>query len=158
MKFKNLIALAGFILLAQMAGIIGSIFTMPAIDSWYRFIAKPELVPPNWVFGPVWTILFVLMGVAAYLVWRKGTGSKRVQIALGVFVLQLVVNTLWSIVFFGVNALGLAVVIIAGLWLLIALNIALFARISKIAAWLLVPYILWVSFASYLSYMIWVLN
>lgn len=145
------------ILIANAAGFIGAIFTSNSVDTWYRTIERPPLSPPNWVFGPVWTILFVLMGIAAYIVWKKSSGKNR-RIALGVYGFQLVLNTLWSIIFFGLQSPQWAFVEIIVLWLSIALTIALFARISKIAAWLLVPYILWVSFASYLNYSIWMLN
>lgn len=145
------------ILIANAAGFIGAIFTSNSVDTWYRTVEKPLLSPPNWVFGPVWTTLFVLMGIAAYIVWKKSSGKKR-RIALGVYGLQLVLNTLWSIIFFGLQSPQWAFVEIVALWLSIVSTIFLFARISKAAAWLLVPYILWVSFASYLNYMIWMLN
>lgn len=155
---KDWRVLIGFILLAEGAGIIGSFFTTPAIGSWYAFLAKPELAPPNWVFGPVWTTLFLLMGIAAFLVWRARADKKKVRIALGVFVLQLALNTLWSIIFFGLRNPGAAFIEIILLWASIAATIFLFARVSKPAALLLLPYIAWVSFASYLNYMIWLLN
>ncbi len=158
MKKKDWATLAGFIVFAQAAGLIGSFFTMPAIDSWYRTLARPDLAPPNWVFGPVWTTLFLLMGIAAFLVWKKGWGKVRVQEALGMFVVQLGLNVLWSFIFFGLKNPGLAFVEIMFLWLAIMATIVLFARVSKWAALLLVPYIAWVSFASYLNYMISILN
>jgi len=145
------------IIVSQLAGIIGSIFTTPAIDGWYATLARPEFAPPNWVFGPVWTTLFVLMGIAAGLVWAKGLDRKDVRIALGVFAGQLVLNTLWSIIFFGLQSPGGAFIEVIFLWLSILASIILFARISKAAAWLMLPYILWVSFAAYLNYSIWML-
>lgn len=141
-----------------LAGAVGAIFTEPAIAGWYAGLVKPALNPPAWIFGPVWTTLYVLMGVAAFLVWQKGWGRREVKIALSVFVGQLVLNALWSLIFFGFQSPGWALVEIAFLWLAILFNIILFARVSKVAAWLLVPYILWVSFASYLNYSIYVLN
>jgi tryptophan-rich sensory protein len=129
-----------------------------SITDWYADLVKPKLAPPNWIFAPVWTILFVLMGVAAFLVWKKGLDRKDVKIALGIFVGQLVLNTLWSIIFFGLRSPGSAFIEIIFLWVAILATIISFARISRPAAWLLVPYILWVGFASYLNFMIWMLN
>ncbi|HEU0085977.1 MAG TPA: TspO/MBR family protein [Candidatus Paceibacterota bacterium] len=146
------------IILPQLAGLIGALFTTPAIKDWYVDIIKPELNPPSFVFGPVWTILFILMGISFFIIWKKGLDRKDVKIALGVFIVQLVLNSLWSIIFFGFENPGLAFIEIIFLWIAILATIILFWKISKPAAWLLVPYILWVSFASYLNYMIYVLN
>ena len=146
------------IVVSELAGIIGSVFTTPSIAGWYATLARPTLNPPAWVFGPVWTTLFVLMGVAAFLVWKKGLDRRDVKIALGIFIGQLVLNTLWSIIFFGLHNPGVAFIEIIFLWLAILSTIIAFAKISKPAAWLLVPYILWVSFAAYLNYSIWMLN
>lgn len=151
---KLVIAIVG----SELAGIIGSVFTAPAIAGWYTTIAKPELNPPAWVFGPVWTTLFALMGIAAFLVWKQGLERRDVRIALGIFVGQLALNTVWSILFFGLQNPGAAFIEIVILWFAILATIVAFARISRPAAWLLVPYILWVSFASYLNFSIWMLN
>lgn len=158
MKLSNPVKLAIAIIVSQMAGIIGAVFTSSAIPVWYAGLVRPEFAPPNWVFGPVWTTLFAMMGVAAFLVWKKGLGRKDVRLALGVFGGQLVLNTLWSILFFGLQSPGAALIEIGVLWLAILATIIVFYRISKPAAWLLVPYILWVSFASFLNYSIWALN
>ena len=158
MKSKDVIKLVVAIAIAELAGVVGSIFTTPSIQTWYATLAKPEFAPPNWIFAPVWTTLFVLMGIAAFLIWRKGLSRRDVKIALGVFLGQLVLNTLWSIIFFGLHSPGGAFIEIIFLWLAILATIIVFARISKPAAWLLVPYILWVSFAGYLNYAIWTLN
>lgn len=158
MQKKDWFALLGFIIISQAAGLIGSIFTMPAIGSWYANLIKPEFAPPNWIFGPVWTILFLLMGVAAFLVWEKGWVRRDVRIAIAVFIGQLVLNTLWSFLFFGLHSPGTAFIEILILWLAIIATILVFGRVSKLAAWLLVPYILWVSFAAYLNYSIFILN
>ena len=158
MKLNALSKLIIAVGVSELAGIIGSVFTAPAIAGWYTTLARPELAPPNWVFGPVWTTLFALMGVTAFLVWKKGLDRKDVKIALGIFLGQLVLNTLWSIIFFGLHNPGAAFVEIIFLWLAILATIIAFAKISKLAAWLLVPYILWVSFAVYLNYAIWILN
>lgn len=158
MRTKDWLALAGFILLSEGAGALGSVVTVPSISGWYATLAKPEFAPPNWVFGPVWTTLFLLMGLAAFLVWRKGVERHAVRIALGLFLLQLILNTLWSFIFFGLQSPGMAMIELAFLWLAILATIVVFAKVSRIAAWLLVPYIAWVSFAAYLNYAIWTLN
>ncbi|MDO8499571.1 MAG: TspO/MBR family protein [bacterium] len=158
MKIQNPIKLIITIITSELAGIIGSVFTTPSITGWYAGIIKPVLNPPAWVFGPVWTTLFALMGVAAFIVWKKGLDRRNVKIALGIFIGQLVLNTLWSIIFFGLHSPGGALVEIAFLWLAILATIIAFYKISKPAAWLLVPYILWVSFASYLNFAIWSMN
>ena len=153
--FKCIIAIA----VSELAGIIGSVFTAPAISSgWYASLVTPTLNPPAWVFGPVWTILFALMGIAAFLVWKKGLATPGIKRALIIFDVQLGLNALWSIIFFGLHSPGVAFVEIIFLWLAILATIITFAKISKSAAWLLVPYILWVSFAGYLNFSIWMLN
>ena len=143
------------ILLTQGAGGIGAIATTPKIRSWYSTLIKPTFSPPNWLFGPVWTLLFLMMGVAFYLVWREG---KRAHKALKIFGIQLFLNTLWSFLFFGAESPGLALIEIALLWIMILVTIVNFSKISKTAAWLLVPYLLWVSFASVLNAAIFQLN
>jgi tryptophan-rich sensory protein len=140
------------------AGGIGSFFTSPSIPTWYASLARPDLAPPNWIFAPVWTTLFILMGIAVGLVWSVGTEKKEVKMALGLFGLQLVLNSLWSIIFFGLQSPGWAFVEILVLWTAIAITIASFYKIYRPAAWLLLPYIAWVSFAAYLNYSIWMLN
>jgi len=158
MKINNTFKLIIAIVVSELAGIIGSIFTTPSIPIWYAGIAKPALNPPAWVFGPVWTTLFALMGIAAFLIWKKGLDRRDVKIALGIFIGQLVLNALWSIVFFGLHNPCWAFVEIIFLWLAILATIIVFAKISKPVVWLLVPYILWVSFAGYLNYSIWQLS
>lgn len=158
MKINNTFKLIISIVVSELAGIIGSVFTIPSVGNWYAGLVKPSLNPPAWVFGPVWTTLFALMGIAAFIIWKKGLDRKEVKIALGIFIGQLVLNTLWSIIFFGLHSPGGALIEIIFLWLAILATIILFAKISKAAAWLLAPYILWVSFAAYLNYMLWILN
>ncbi len=164
MQIKNSYKLVIAIAISELAGIVGSIFTSPAIPTWYRGITKPALNPPAWVFGPVWTTLFALMGIAAFLIWAsyaKTTDAhrrKHIKIALVLFGLQLALNTLWSLIFFGLQNPGAALIEIICLWIAILATIIAFAKISKPAAWLLAPYILWVSFAMYLNYAIWTLN
>ena len=149
---KLLIALAVPLLI----GFFGSFFTISEIGSWYQTIQKPSWNPPNWIFGPVWTALYVLMGISLYLVWRSSASQKRVAIIL--FTLQLVLNFFWSIIFFKQHQIGFAFAEILALWLMILLSIFAFGRINKLAAWLLVPYISWVSFAAILNFTIWQLN
>lgn len=158
MKIPRILKLILAIVVSELAGIIGSIFTTPSIAGWYAGISKPAFNPPAWVFGPVWSTLFVLMGIAAFLIWEKGLERRDVKIALSIFIGQLVLNTLWSIIFFGLHSPGGALIEIIVLWLAILATIVTFAKISKPAAWLLVPYVLWVSFAMYLNYAIWSLN
>jgi benzodiazapine receptor len=155
---RDVVRLVVSIVVCQLAGGIGAIFTSPAIPTWYASLEKPAFQPPNWLFFPVWTTLYTLMGIAAFLVWRKGLDLRRVKVALGIFAVQLVLNTAWSIVFFGAQELFGALIVIAILWIVILINIVTFWRISKAAGALLIPYILWVSFASLLNYSVWVLN
>ncbi len=158
MKINNALKLFASIIICQLAGIVGSFFTVPAIPGWYAELTKPALNPPTWVFGPAWTMLYILMGVALFLIWQKGLREKRIKTALAVFAVQLLLNTLWSVVFFGLQSPGWALLNIAVLWAAILWTIVVFYKISKPASYLLVPYILWVSFALYLNYSIWVLN
>ena len=158
MKLKNAGILIGFIILCLLAGIIGSIFTTQNIPTWYESINKPSFNPPNWVFGPVWTILYVLMGISAYLIYSKGIKKKEVKLAFIIFGIQLVLNTLWSILFFGLTSPLFGLICIIFLWLFIVLIMKLFYKLDKKAAYLLIPYILWVSFATILNYYIFILN
>ncbi len=153
MRTNNWLALVGWVALCEAAGLAGSYFTAPAIKGWYTTLAMPSFAPPNWVFAPVWTTLFLLMGVAAFIVWRH-----RYNDGLRVFGLQLSLNVLWSAVFFGLHNPGLAFVEICLLWLAIVWTIIAFARRSRTAALLLLPYLAWVTFAGYLNYAIWTLN
>lgn len=157
-KTNNILIFIASIVICQMAGIIGSIFTTPAIPTWYANINKPTFRPPNWVFAPVWTTLFLLMGIALFLIWRKGLDKKENRIAFSIFIFQLILNTLWSVLFFGLESPFAAFIEIIFLWAAILASIILFFRVSKIAAYLLIPYILWVSFASFLNFTIWRLN
>jgi benzodiazapine receptor len=150
--------LAAAIGLCLIVGFVGSIFTTPAIPTWYATINKPTFNPPSWVFAPVWTTLYVLMGVALYLVWEKGLADKKVKLAVSIFGLQLILNSLWSALFFGLQNPFYAFIEIIFLWLTIAANIRVFWSIDKKAGLLLIPYLLWVSFASVLNYFIWQLN
>jgi len=158
MKLNNFSKLVIAIGVSEMAGIVGSFFTVSAIPNWYAGLVKPVLNPPGWVFGPVWTTLYALMGVAAFLIWRHGWEKKEVKTVLGMFSVQIFLNAIWSIIFFGLHSPIWAFVDIVLLWLAIVWTIVVFYRVSKPAAYLLLPYILWVSFAAYLNYTIWMLN
>ncbi|MBI2514672.1 tryptophan-rich sensory protein [Candidatus Wolfebacteria bacterium] len=189
MKLNNAFKFVIAIAVSELAGIIGSVFTVSAIpthsagsgQSWYAGLIKPALNPPSWVFGPVWTTLYALMGIALYLVWKNDwkvknhicegkrkawnylserlwIGSWQKENAIAIFGIQLFLNILWSLIFFGLKSPDLAFFEILALWVAILFTIINFYRISKASAYLLLPYILWVSFASYLNYSIWILN
>jgi len=157
-KSMDLLLLAGSLLACLLAGAIGSAFTIRSIPTWYAGLSKPSFTPPNGVFGPVWSLLYLLMGIALFLIWRKGFAVPGVGMAVVMFVIQLVVNALWSISFFGFRSPFLGLVDIALLWVLILTTLVLFLRLSWLAGLLLVPYFLWVSFASALNFAIWRLN
>jgi len=146
------------ILLAQSAGLIGSIFTFDAVATWYPTLTKPVWNPPSWIFGPVWTLLYTMIGVALYLVWTRHLGGHVRSIWLKVFFVQLALNALWSVIFFGKHLLLPAFIEILMLWASILTLIILAARFDKRVALLLIPYLGWVSFAAYLNYTIWILN
>lgn len=152
----NLVKLGQSLGITFLAAFIGSYFTTPAIEGWYSDLAKPLLNPPNWVFAPVWTILYILMGLSFYLIWNSN--NKKKATAAKVFFIQLVLNSLWSIVFFGLENPPLAFLVIIALWLAIAWTIVKFNEISRKASYYLIPYLLWVSFAAYLNIAIWILN
>lgn len=150
-------ALLGAIALPLLIGYLGSSFTMEAIPTWYAGLVKPLLNPPSWVFGPVWTTLYVLMGIASFLVFRAFP-QKGTTTALVVYKVHLLVNLAWSIVFFGMRNPEGAIAVIALLWLMIVWLTWSFYRLNRWAAYLLVPYLLWVSFATYLNVSIALLN
>jgi translocator protein len=146
------------ILICQCAGIVGALFTRNAISEWYVYLRKPLFNPPDWIFGPVWTLLYILMGIAAYLVWRKGFYDQRVRAAIGIFLIQLGLNIVWSIVFFGYRSIIGGMLVIGCLWLTILWTMQAFFSLSKQACYLLIPYIIWVSFALVLNLAFLVLN
>jgi len=165
MKLNNLFKLVIAIAVSELVGIIGSVFTISAIPTWYAGLVKPALNPPAWVFGPAWTTLYALMGVSLFLVWKQHSSIlenvrmlRMWKIGIAAFFVQLSLNSVWSIIFFGLQNPGWALVDIVLLWLAIVWTMVVFYKISKPAAYLLVPYLLWVSFASYLNYSIWALN
>jgi benzodiazapine receptor len=150
--------LAISIAVSQAAGVIGSIFTARTVSTWYATLSKPAWTPPSWVFGPVWITLYLVMGIAAFLVWRKGLGHEGVRTALVLFLAQLVLNSLWSAAFFGMRSPLAGLVVIIALWLAIVAAIAAFLRVSRRAGLMLIPYISWVSFAAVLNWSVYALN
>ena len=155
---KKISKLILFILICQLTGIIGYLFTAPAIDEWYDSINKPFFNPPNWLFSPVWIILYLLMGISLYLIWGKGIKQKKIRKAVNLFFIQLILNSLWSYLFFGLRSPFLGFIEIIVLFFFISLTAIHFYRISKKAGWLFAPYVLWVAFASVLNFSIWYLN
>ncbi|MCU0235678.1 MAG: tryptophan-rich sensory protein [Acidobacteria bacterium] len=154
----NALKLLASVVACQLAGALGTIFTSSAIPAWYAGLKKPAFTPPNWLFAPMWISLYLLMALAAWLVWQKGLAHPGVRQALAVFIAQLLLNALWSPVFFGLRAPLAGAAVIVLLWLAIALTILLFWRISRPAALLLIPYLLWVSLATALNISIYLLN
>lgn len=145
------------ILLSWSAGIIGSIFTFQSISTWYVLLNKPDFNPPNYLFGPVWSVLYTLIGISFYFIWRTPKTSLRNQ-AINIFLTQLFFNGLWSIVFFGFRDIFTALIVILILWVSILMTILRFWQLNKTAAYLLLPYLLWVSIATVLNFSIWKLN
>ncbi len=150
------LALAGWLTLSALAGALGAFASANAKD-FYATLVQPGWAPPAWLFGPVWTALYAMMAVAAWLVWRE-RGWTRASGALGLFVLQLALNALWSWLFFAWHRGGMAFADILALWLVLAATVVAFARIRRAAAWLLAPYLAWVTFATALNYAVWQLN
>ncbi len=144
--------------LCEIAGLVGAFYTSQAIPTWYAGLIKSELTPPSWIFAPVWTTLFALMGIAVFIIWHKGPRRTDVRVAVVFFAMQLILNVAWSYIFFGMHAPGKALIDILLLWSMIMLTTLTFHPISKIAAWLMVPYLLWVTFAAYLNLTVWLFN
>lgn len=147
-----------FVAIANAAGLIGTFFTFDAIPTWYASLTKPSFSPPNWVFGPVWTILYTLMGVAAAYVWRERTRLTHAARGMRWWWIQLALNALWSPVFFGLQRMDIALGIIILMWLAIAATIIEFKRVNVWCALALAPYLAWVSFATLLNFSLWRLN
>lgn len=142
----------------ELVGLLGTPFTTSSIPTWYATLEKPFFAPPNWIFGPVWTLLYLLMGVAFYLIWKQGWQKKKAKTAGTFFLMQLALNGIWSPIFFGLRAPALGLVIIVAMWVCIAVTIRTFYPLSRVASYLLIPYLLWVSFATLLNAAIVVLN
>jgi tryptophan-rich sensory protein len=158
MSGKDVIRLLGAVILCEACGVIGSVFTAPNVPTWYATLTKPSFNPPDWVFAPVWIFLFFLMGVSLFLVIRGGIKGRDVKIAVWLFAVQLVLNVLWTLIFFGLKMPFLAFIEIILLWVAILFTIIRFFPISKPAGYLLIPYIAWVSFAAVLNLSISILN
>jgi benzodiazapine receptor len=139
-------------------GFLGSFATRGSVTTWYADLSRPSFTPPDWTFGVVWPILYVMMGISAFLIWNMGFDKTEVKVALGIFGLQLILNGLWTPIFFGLHLIGLALVEIIMMWAAILLTIISFWKVSKPAALLLLPYIFWVSFAIVLNASLFILN
>jgi len=137
--------------MCQLAGVIGSLFTVASIPTWYATLSKPAFTPPNWIFAPVWILLYILMGISFYIIWIK-KDLPNFGLLLSLFVFQLVLNSFWTIIFFGLHSIFFAFIEIVILWFAILFCVILFYRVSKIASILLIPYILWVTFALILTF------
>lgn len=146
--------LISFVVVCELVGISGSVFTVRAIPTWYARLKKPAFSPPNWLFGPVWTILYALQGIAAYLVFQHADNEP----AFACFIFQLVLNAIWTPLFFGAKRIGAALAEIILMLIFIIITTVLFFTVTAIAGWLMIPYVAWVSFATALNYKIWELN
>lgn len=155
---KNIYYIAIAAGVCLLIGFLSGFATQTSIDSWYATLQKPSFTPPNWIFAPVWTVLYLMMGVAAGMVWARGFYHIWVKTALYYFGFQLLLNALWSIVFFGLRSPFAALLLILALLIMIVLTIKWFKVVSTTAAYLMVPYLLWVCYATYLNYRIWALN
>lgn len=142
----------------QAVGGLAAVVTVSAVRVWYPKLVQPGFAPPSWVFAPAWTLLYLLMGTASFVVWQQGLGTPGVRRALGLYAAQLVLNGLWSFVFFGLGAPGFAFAEILVLLAAIVWTTAAFFRLSRLAGWLMVPYVAWVTFASALNFAYWRLN
>jgi translocator protein len=155
---KKLSKLVCSVSLCLLTGFVGSFSTMNSVTSWYADLSRPSSTPPNWTFGVVWPILYIMMGISFFMIWNRGLDKRKVKIVLGLFLLQLVLNGLWTPIFFGLHMIAFALIEIVLLWVAILLTILVFWRISKSATFFLFPYILWVSFAAVLNTALWYLN
>lgn len=155
---KNITRILIAVAVCLFVGFLSSFSTQSSISDWYVTLNKPSFNPPNWVFGPVWTVLYVLMGISAGIVWNKGFYHRWVKTALYHFIFQLIFNAAWSVVFFGLKSPFYAFTVILILLILIILTIKWFRVVNKLAAYLLIPYLMWVSFATVLNFSIWQLN
>lgn len=142
----------------ELVGFLGTPFTISAIPTWYSTLNKPFFAPPNWIFGPVWTCLYFLMGIAFYLIWTQDKQKKKVKTASSFFFAQLTLNFIWSPIFFGLRSPSLGLIVILAMWILIVVTMKKFYPLSRLAFYLLVPYVLWVSFATLLNAAIAILN
>ena len=154
-----MLALIGFVGLCLLVWLANGAVTASSVRGWYRTLERPPLSPPDWLFGPVWTVLYVTIGVSAWLLWRRiDVAAHRKRAALRVWGWQLLANALWPAAFFGLNSTGLGLGVIVVLWFSIAATIRAFWPLQRVAAVLLSPYLAWVSFATYLNIGFWWLN
>lgn len=155
---KDALKLTATIVGCEIVGLIGTPFTITAIPTWYVNLNKPFFSPPSWLFGPVWTLLYLLMGISIYLIWKQGLQKKKIKTAVKLFLIQLTLNFIWSPIFFGLKSPELGLIVIIPMWIFIILTIRRFYPLSKVASYLLLPYLLWVSFATILNASIAILN
>lgn len=155
---KKILILMVSIGICLLAGYIGAYFTMPSLPLWYAGLSKPDLTPPSWVFGPVWAVLYILMGFSLYLIWQSGVRRKEVSLGLAFFLLPLLLNVGWSYVFFGLHSLVFGLIGIVLLWVVLLCPIIQLLRFSVGGALLLFPYLFWLTFAVFLNYSIMTLN
>jgi tryptophan-rich sensory protein len=158
MKLKEFIQLILAIIICNSVGVIGSVFTISSVDTWYAMLEKPFFSPPNWLFGPVWILLYTLMGISVFLILQKGWKKKQVKRAVGIFGFQLFLNAIWTPIFFGAHMISFAFAIILLLFAAIVATMRAFFPESRTAGWLLLPYLAWVGFAAVLNGSLWLLN
>ncbi len=157
-KSGHLLMLIAFIAICELVGLLGSVVSMPVMSSWYAGFVKPWFNPPGWIFGPVWTTLYAIMGLAAFLVWREIAEGRSGRMPLVLFFIQLGLNGLWTPLFFGAHRIGMALADIVLLWLVLVATTIAFFRVSRWAGALMLPYLAWVSYATALNYSLWRLN
>lgn len=157
-EMTKIVRLITSVSVCLLTGFLGSFATRDSVTTWYAQLSRPSFTPPDWTFGVVWPVLYVMMGISAFLIWNVGIDKRQVKVALGCFALQLILNGLWAPIFFGLHLIGLALVEIVILWAAILMTILAFWKVSKPAALLLLPYILWVSFAVVLNAGLFLLN
>lgn len=153
----NWVKLVVSVLFTVGIGSLGGLFTISEIPGWYAGLQKPSFNPPNWLFGPVWSMLYLLMGISFYLIWKQPVSAVR-NVGLTLFVIQFILNFFWSILFFNQHMIAAALLEMVFMWIFILLTMIWFAKLSPTASWLLLPYLCWVSFATVLTAAIWKLN
>lgn len=160
MKFnkQKYLLLFGSLAICFGAAFIGGFFTASSIADWYQYLAKPSFSPPNWIFGPVWSLLYLLMGISLFLIWKQGLKNKKVKDVFILFIVHIFFNALWSILFFGLRNPFLAFIDIIVMWGTLAPVIVLSSKLNRYSPLLLVPYLFWISFALVLNFSIWKLN
>ncbi|MDQ1353446.1 MAG: translocator protein [Acidobacteriota bacterium] len=156
--YRNMSKLIFSLVLCQLVGIIGGLFTAASVRTWYLTLNKPPFNPPNWIFGPMWITLYLLMGIAFFMVWTTDSPGKAKQIAMIFFFIQLAINMAWSFLFFYLKSPVLGLIDIIALLVFILLTIWKFFPVNRAAGYLMLPYLLWVGFAAILNYSIWTLN